>query len=91
MKLIHLTAGGVCEEIMQRLKKRSLKEGRSDDKNEQIINKRMEVYKNETVPLLTYYPESLRLEINALQSPIEVARDILTGICASGNFCPPRP
>lgn len=91
MKLIHLTAGDALEAIVQRLKLRSLREGRSDDKNEQVINKRMEVYRNETVPLLKHFPESLRLDVNALQTPIEVARDILIGICANGNFVAPRP
>lgn len=42
------------EELVRRLMQRSQDEGRFDD-NEATIRKRMEVYRNETQPLLDYY------------------------------------
>lgn len=42
------------EELVRRLLQRSRDEGRFDD-NEATIRKRMEVYRNETQPLLDYY------------------------------------
>lgn len=42
------------EELVRRLLRRSRDEGRFDD-NEATIRKRMEVYRNETQPLLDYY------------------------------------
>ncbi|HEX7003193.1 MAG TPA: adenylate kinase [Trueperaceae bacterium] len=42
------------EELVRRLMRRSRDEGRFDD-NEATIRKRMEVYRNDTQPLLDYY------------------------------------
>lgn len=42
------------EELIRRLMRRSRDEGRFDD-NEATIRKRMEVYRNDTKPLLDYY------------------------------------
>lgn len=42
-------------ELVTRLLKRAREEGRSDD-NEETIRRRLEVYREETEPLLSYYP-----------------------------------
>lgn len=42
------------EELVRRLTSRAEQEGRSDD-NEQTIRKRMQVYRDQTAPLLDYY------------------------------------
>ncbi len=43
--------------IVSRILKRGEASGRSDDQNEQIIRNRIEVYRKETSPLLSYYEE----------------------------------
>lgn len=45
------------EEIVQRLLLRGETSGRADDKNEEVIRKRIQVYKNETTPVYDYYDE----------------------------------
>jgi adenylate kinase len=49
------------EELVRRLLQRSRDEGRFDD-NEATIRKRMEVYRNETQPLIDYYRGQGKLE-----------------------------
>lgn len=44
------------EELVSRLLKRAAEQGRADD-NEETIRRRLEVYRNETEPLIAYYPE----------------------------------
>ena len=80
VKLIALRATHDREEMVRRLKSRALKENRLDDANEKTIAHRLEVYDRESRPVLEYYSESLRVDVDALQSPIEVAHDILSAI-----------
>ena len=51
--LISLTVDD--KELISRIKKRSLVSGRADDQSEEKINNRINVYKNETLPVLNYY------------------------------------
>ena len=80
VKLICLRAIHNREEMVRRLKSRALKENRLDDANEKTIEHRLEVYDHESRPVLAYYPKRLRVDVDALQSPIEVAHDILSAI-----------
>ena len=80
VKLVCLRAIHNREEMVRRLKSRALKENRLDDANEKTIEHRMEVYDHESRPVLEYYPRRLRVDVDALQSPIEVAHDILSAI-----------
>jgi len=68
------------EQLVARLRSRALKEGRADDAQEGIIRRRLEVYEKETTPVVGSYPKGIRAEVNGLQSPMEVARDIVCGI-----------
>lgn len=43
------------EELINRLKKRAKHSGRKDDQNLSIIKNRLDVYKNNTEPLIKYY------------------------------------
>jgi len=43
------------EELKERLKKRAIDSGRSDDANPEIIENRISVYKRETAPVKSYY------------------------------------
>ena len=80
MKLICLRAVHDRTEMIRRLKSRALKENRLDDANEKTIQHRLEVYDSESRPVLAYYPTEIRVDVDALQSPIEVSHDILSVI-----------
>jgi adenylate kinase len=80
VQLICLRAVHDRAEMIRRLKSRALKENRLDDANEKTIQHRLEVYDNESRPVLAYYPKEKRVDVDALQSPIEVAHDILSAI-----------
>lgn len=79
-KLVVLRAVHNRDEMVRRLKSRALKENRLDDANEKTIRHRLEVYDNESRPVLAHYPASVRVDIDAIQTPIEVAHDILSAI-----------
>ena len=76
LKIIQLTCADE-EKMIERLRRRALKENRADDAKESVIRHRWEVYEEETAPVFEYYPDSLRAEVDALASPAEVLRQIL--------------
>jgi adenylate kinase len=80
MKLVVLRVSRNRQEMLRRLKSRALKENRLDDANEDTIRHRLEVYDKESRPVVDFYPPELRVDVDALQSPIEVAHDILSAI-----------
>ena len=64
------------DELMTRLVKRGKESGRSDD-NEETIKKRLDVYHNQTAPLIEWYQEEgLRHHINGLGSLERIFGDI---------------
>lgn len=70
-------------ELVQRLLKRSVIEGRADDTEETIQN-RMRVYQEQTEPLLDYYRQrGLLVEIDG-QQPIEDVQAELLRVIAQG-------
>jgi adenylate kinase len=73
------------EEVIRRLKSRALKENRLDDANEKTIRHRLEVYDRESRPVIAFYPRETRVDVDALQSPIEVAHDIISAILGRTN------
>ena len=94
VKLICLRAVHDRVEMIRRLKSRALKENRLDDANEKTIQHRLDVYDNESRPVLAWYPKEKRVDVDALQTPIEVAHDILSAVL--GRFqemraVPPAP
>jgi adenylate kinase len=80
IKLVCLRAVHNREEMIRRLKARALKDNRVDDANEATIRNRLDVYDSESRPVLAHYPKDLRIDVDALQTPIEVAHDILSAI-----------
>jgi adenylate kinase len=80
IKLVVLQAVHEPVEMMRRLKSRALKDNRLDDANDETIRHRLEVYDRESRPALACYPKAVRVDVDALQSPIEVAHDILSAI-----------
>ena len=64
------------EELMKRLLKRGQESGRSDD-NEETIKKRLDVYHNQTAPLIEWYKkEKLHYHINGLGELDRIFADI---------------
>src|SRR5437016_1149175 len=54
-KVFHLACPN-RETLFGRLKKRALKDNRLDDANEQVIQKRLDIYEKESKPVLSHYP-----------------------------------
>ena len=65
------------DKLVVRMKNRALKENRLDDANEEIIRSRLATYENESKPMLEYYGDALRNDIDASLSPVEVLSKIL--------------
>jgi len=65
------------DELARRLRKRALKEQRLDDASEVVVQNRIKTYEEETKPILDYYGDEIRCDIDATQSPAKVLYDIL--------------
>jgi len=76
LKVIHLSCGDE-EAMMQRMRRRALKENRMDDADDKVIRHRFEVYHKETHPVLEYYPPSIVVNIDAVGSPAQVFMRVL--------------
>lgn len=63
--------------MIERLQRRALRENRLDDANLDVIKHRLDVYRQETKPVLDYYGEDLVHTVDATQRPVEVLGDIL--------------
>jgi adenylate kinase len=74
--LLHLTCPD-RNKMVERLQRRALRDNRLDDANLDVIRNRLEVYEQETKPVLDYYGPDLVHAINATMTPVEVLRDIL--------------
>lgn len=76
LAIVHL----VCrdkDEMVQRLRRRALKENRRDDAKEEVIRHRWKIYEEETAPVLACYPSKLIHEVDAMGSPASVLAHIL--------------
>jgi adenylate kinase len=65
------------KKMIERLRRRALKENRFDDANDKVIQHRLEVYERETHPVLEYYPPDKIAKIDATMSQIKVLREII--------------
>ena len=72
--LLHL---GDNDRVIERLRRRALKENRADDANIDTIKRRLGVYEKETKPVLSFYPPEKVVEIDATMSQIRVLSAIL--------------
>jgi adenylate kinase len=75
-KVFHLSCPDRAQ-LVERLRKRALKENRLDDANEAVIRKRLETYEAETKPVLDSYRPELIHTIDATQPPARVLWEIL--------------
>jgi adenylate kinase len=63
--------------MVERLRRRALKENRIDDANDKVIQHRLEVYERDTRPLLDFYPKELVATVDATMSQIRVLSEIV--------------
>lgn len=77
VKIIHLVCGDL-NKMVERLKRRALKENRIDDASDVVIRKRMEVYEKETAPVLGFYPKDRVVQIDATMSQMEVLSKLIS-------------
>src|SRR6202171_3381697 len=75
-KVFHLSCPN-RETLFYRLKKRALKDNRLDDANEEVIQRRLDIYEGESKPVLSYYPKENVTVVDATQPPAKVLLDIL--------------
>ena len=72
------------DEVVRRLLNRALEQGRADD-TEEVIRRRLEVYEEQTAPLISVYASrGLVVMIDGLGEVIEVTERILEGLAARG-------
>jgi adenylate kinase len=62
--------------LVKRLSLRAKKSNRPDDADPAVIRKRIEVYEQETFPVLEAYSRRLVARVNADQHPLAVLRDV---------------
>lgn len=76
VKVIHLQCSDMSK-MVERLKRRALKENRFDDAKDDVIRRRLEVYERDTRPMLDYYPADRIVKIDATMSMIRVTAAII--------------
>lgn len=65
------------EELINRLLNRGKVSGRADDVNEEIIRRRLEVYKEETTPVYNYYAEKqMAVQVNGMGTIDEIFEEL---------------
>ena len=65
------------EDMVHRIRRRAIRQNRTDDANEDVIRHRFEVYHRVTAPVLEQYGPGVIYEVDANGSPAEVLRAIL--------------
>ena len=76
LAIIHL----ICldeSRMIDRIKRRAIRDNRADDANEDIIRTRFNVYRAESEPVINCYPNELIKCVDAMQSPPEVLVEVL--------------
>lgn len=80
----------VCEDrevMFERIRKRAFTEKRQDDANESVVRDRWDVYKQETEPMIDFYPQETVRIIDADNIPAEVLHQILSVIVPIQKQC----
>lgn len=75
-KIIYLRTDNL-QKMVERLRRRALRENRFDDANDAVIQHRLVVYEQETRPVLDVYSKDIVKVIDATQSQIRVLAQIL--------------
>lgn len=64
-------------ELVRRLQQRAEEEGRADDADLAVIEKRLSDYEAEVAPVIDWYPSDLVASVDGLRSPVVVRDDIV--------------
>jgi len=75
LKVIHLQAD--MTKMVERLRRRALKENRFDDANDAVIQRRLVEYEQKTRPLLEFYPNEKIVRVDAMRSQISVLSELI--------------
>src|SRR3954451_15389431 len=73
IKVVHLVADQA--KMVERLRRRALKENRVDDASDEVIARRFDVYLKESKPVLDHYADERIVTVDAAQSQIRVLSD----------------
>ncbi|MGD0464940.1 MAG: nucleoside monophosphate kinase [Tepidisphaeraceae bacterium] len=76
VKVIHLICSDM-NKMVERLRRRALKENRFDDASDEVIRRRFEVYDRDTKPVLDHYPAERIVRVEATMSQIRVLRNLV--------------
>lgn len=85
LQVFHLSCPDRTE-LARRLRKRALKDNRFDDANDEVIQKRIRLYEEESKPILDYYSQgsyagrNIVTDIDAGQAPAKVVHGVLSRI-----------
>ncbi len=79
LNVIHFAANNEAE-LINRLRGRAMKQGRTDDAKEEVIRRRLEVYAQETRPVLAHYDAGIVKTVDAIGTPAEVLARVLAEI-----------
>lgn len=75
-KVIYLQCKDLSK-MVERLRRRALRENRIDDANDEVIHRRLVEYEAKTRPVLSFYPKEKIVQIDATLSQIRVLNSIL--------------
>jgi adenylate kinase len=75
-KVIYLRCADL-NKMVERLRRRALRENRIDDASDEVIRHRLEVYERETRPVLDYYPKEKIVRVDATMSQIRVLSEVV--------------
>jgi adenylate kinase len=76
VKVIHLMCSDM-NKMVERLRRRALRENRFDDASDEVIRLRFEVYDRDTRPVLDHYPADRIVHVEATMSQIRVLRNLI--------------
>ena len=68
------------ETLIQRIRRRALRENRLDDADEKVIRTRFREYMAETEPVLAYYPAEIIRKVEAGAAPIDVLLEVVEAV-----------
>lgn len=76
VKIVYLRCTDLSK-MVERLRRRALRENRFDDASDEVIRRRLEVYERETRPVLDFYPPDKIFRVDATHSQIRVLSEIV--------------
>jgi adenylate kinase len=76
VKVVHLQCVDL-NKMVERLRRRALKENRFDDASDEVIQRRLKIYESETRPVLAFYPPEKVILIDATMSQIRVLSELV--------------